>query len=265
MGGFVGYSIPIYKGFKVPQEKANNQTPQREFSVECDWQPQVTSQEIERKMITSHFHFLISFWTFGIYTNSQQKNHQKSTKKIHSVPVFQAPRHGVIALSLCRLQWPVREGQRSPTGERSQCNELRGFGCMGSSSENDSKIPAYSCFGLIEHASRDTGQFLNPPIFDCTGAKAHPTHDMERKKWASQIFCHTFSWVTFSYIHQLDQAYYHLLPGPCSRFSRRIEASSVHQRWLGEELMTSHCDFLGYSFWEQKEHTHRIIPNSLVK
>lgn len=137
-----GWFCRIQHTIYVPQEKASNQTPHREFSVECDWQPQVTSQEIEPKMITmtNHFHFLLDFRCLH---NSQQKNHQSpssgswhgvSTKKIHSVPVFQAPRHGVIALSLCRLQWPVREGQRSPTGERSQFNELRGFGCMGSSS-----------------------------------------------------------------------------------------------------------------------------------
>lgn len=107
--------------------------------------------------------------------------HGVSTKKIHSVPVFQAPRHGVIALSLCRLQWPVREGQRSPARGHSARNSGV-LDVYGLSSEKDSEIPAYSCFGLIEHASRDTGQFLSPPIFDCTGAKAHPTHDMKRKK-----------------------------------------------------------------------------------
>ena len=108
MGGFVGYSIPIYKGFKVPQEKANNQTPQREFSVECDWQPQVTSQEIERKMITSHFHFLISFWTFGILHNSQQKNHPSPVaagmecQRRKFIP-FQFSRRRGMAWSLCRF------------------------------------------------------------------------------------------------------------------------------------------------------------------
>ena len=136
MGGFVGYRIHI----KVSQYCACNQT------VECDWQPQVTSPKnwtTKWLQVTS-----ISFLTFCVCTTATEKSssqssgrwHGVSTKKTHSVPVFQAPWHGVIALSLCRLQW-VREGQRSPTVEGSQCIELGGFGY--------SEILAYSCFGLI--------------------------------------------------------------------------------------------------------------------
>ena len=84
------------------------------------------------------------------------------------------------------------------------------------------------------------------------------------KKWASQIFCHTFSWVTFLNLIRRMIIY---SQGPAAVSADGIEASSVHRRWLGEELMTSHCDFLGYSFREQKKntHPHQIIPNSLVK
>lgn len=162
------------------------QTPHREFSVECDWQPQINlARNWSQNDYGSHFHFLLDFRCLH---NSQQKNHLSpssgswhgvSTKKIHSVPVFQAPRHGVIALSLCRLQWPVRRWGRARDPQLARGHSATNSGVL------DVWVRVrrnYSCFGLIEHASRDTGQFLSPPIFDCTGAKAHPTHDMKRKK-----------------------------------------------------------------------------------